>query len=350
MAKYSQYAEILETRIRRGDYSLRELPTEQELADEVGASRMTARRALLELINRGVVARKPYGRLTVKQPAGSKGGLRLALLTPTFVSGQNEKWSHATERVAYACKATVQAVNYAHWDDPVIVRALGTFDGVFIVGRSEAMPTRVRKLLGDAGNVVALDTDMSEFGVPSVRMMRPEFVHRIGDHLVRLKHRRIDCLNTQPGGGVIDGLVEQWQLWKSLNNIEGEIYNEPVEPNTHPIPGAYRTIKRLLDRGQFKATALLCMTNAVMDGAVRAFYEHDMIIGKDISVCTVEAGGEMTKYETPSRTALITPNPDSYVEICIKWFARGAGRWEGPLLIQPPSARLFEGESTVIAS
>jgi len=195
-AKYAQFAEMLETRVRRGDYALREMPTEQELANEIGVSRMTARRAMLELIERGVVARKPHGRVTVSPDLPDNRTLRLALLTPAHPSSQYQKWMHSTERVAYVAKAHLQTVNYAHWDDPVIGRSLANFDGVFIVATSEPMPARVRTMLSKAGNVVALDSDWSDMGVPSIRMMRAEFIHQLGDHLRRrlrrdLRHHRL---------------------------------------------------------------------------------------------------------------------------------------------------------------
>ncbi|MEX0653059.1 MAG: GntR family transcriptional regulator [Phycisphaeraceae bacterium] len=346
-AKYAQFAEMLETRIRRGDYALREMPTEQGLANEIGVSRMTARRAMLELVDRGVIVRKPYGRITVNPDRFKSRTLRLALLTPSHPASQYQKWSHSTERVAYAAKALVQAVNYAHWDDPIIGRSLSSFDGVFIVATSEPMPARVRTMLSKAGNVVALDSDWTDMAVPSIRMMRPEFVHQLGDHLRKLGHTSIDCLNAQPGRGIIDDLIEQWSLWKSLNHVQGKIINEPVEPHTLSVTGAYHTMKRVLKEGRFNATCVLCLTSAVATGAIRALHESGRVTGRDVSVACIDSNNNTTAYETPSRTCLITPMPDKFVGIAVRWFYDGKGQWKHPMLLEPASAELFEGESTV---
>ncbi len=348
MPRYAQYAEILETRIRRGDYALRELPTEQEFAKEVGTSRMTARRALLTLIDRGVVLRKPYGRLAVSEQADdrTRSRLRLALLMPAFPSSQFQKWTRSLERVAAEHDATVQPVTYAHWDDTALARSLSTFDGVFMLSSTDPMPHRVKGLLRRARNLVSVDWDMSEMGIVSIRMMRPRFIRQLGEHLYRLGHRRVDCLNSQPGGGVIDGLIARFAEWKTERGVEGTIHDEPVEPRSHPVPGAYRTMGRLLDSGQFNATAVLCMTDAAMTGAIRACHERGLTVGKDISIASVDSGDGVAMYQTPTRTCLVTPLPDPYVARCVKWLADG-GEWEGPLLLQPPAAELFAGESTV---
>lgn len=347
MPKYAQYAEILETRIRRGDYALRELPTEQEFAAEVGVSRTTARRALLQLIDKGMVARKPYGRLIVNERVETLGLLRLALLMPAFASVQYSKWAHATERVAYSHHATVQPLSYAHWDDPAIMHALAKFDGVFLVESSEPMPARVKTLLAQSHNLIALDSDLTALGLPSIRMLCPGFIHQMGDYLLKLGHRHIDLLNSQPGGGLMNELIDQWILWKSLHQVEGQIYNEPVTPHSEPVFGAHQTMTRILDRGEFRATALLCLTGPATTGAIRAFRDHGFKAGQDISIAAVESGDALAKFETPSRTALIMPSPDPYVELCIRWFSGRSGHWNGPLLLQPQSAELFEGESTL---
>src|SRR5260370_10910563 len=99
MPKYSQFAGVLEKRIRRGDYALGGLPTEQRLAEEIGVSRMTARRALLHLMDKGLLMRKPHGKLAIQRDHERPGGApRLAFLAPAFSSPEFETWRFAVER------------------------------------------------------------------------------------------------------------------------------------------------------------------------------------------------------------------------------------------------------------
>jgi len=54
----------------------------------------------------------------------------------------------------------------------------------------------------------------------------------------------------------------------------------------------------------------------------------------------------MARLQCPSRTVLEPPEPDVHVELCVDWFAKRTEPWVGPLLIEPSTLSLFEGEST----
>jgi GntR family transcriptional regulator of arabinose operon len=56
---YSQIIEILRDRITRGEYVVdQQLPTEIELAEQFGVSRITSKRALIELEREGLIYRR----------------------------------------------------------------------------------------------------------------------------------------------------------------------------------------------------------------------------------------------------------------------------------------------------
>lgn len=62
---FTSVIEVIEQRIARGDYLLKNIPGERKLAQEVGVSYMTARKAVLHLIERQVLTRRPNGTLDV---------------------------------------------------------------------------------------------------------------------------------------------------------------------------------------------------------------------------------------------------------------------------------------------
>jgi len=346
MAKYEQLAGVLERRIRRGDYTLNGLPTELELAEEVGVSRMTARRVLLELMDKGLLLRKPHGRLAInREHAQLTARLQLAFLAPAYSSPDFEAWRFAVERTAAKFKAMLRMVDFVHWDDPVISQTLSEFDGVFVVPSSEAIPEPVMERLARARHLVALDGDFTALGVPSVQLLPPTCMHRLGDFLYELGHRRIDCLNTQPRDAVIVQRLEQWQFWQKMHKVEGEVFDARAEPYTHATPRAYRLMKQMLKAGEFRATALVCPTDAAAEGAMRALHEHGLVIGKDVSVCSTGGSG-LARYQIPSCTSLESIAPDMYLDVCMEWFCKGSESWIGPLLIQPTHLPLFVGEST----
>jgi DNA-binding LacI/PurR family transcriptional regulator len=342
MDKYAQFGQVMEERIRRGDYALRDLPTELELASEFGASRKTARRAIQRLLEKGIVHRKPYGRLTVNQKHAQ---LQLAFLGMSYFSHNAEAWRFAVTRAAEKFGAVVRPVDFVHWNDAVIPETLKAFDGVFLLPSSENIPRALLERFRDTPHLVSLEYDLSEWNVPSVHLLPPRSIHVLGDHLYQLGHRHIDCLNTQPVDSVIQQRCEQWKLWGRLHKVQGRMHNEPVIPYQHAAPKAYEVMKRLLSAGEFKATALVCLTNAAALGSIRALIEHGLRVGKDVSVCAME-GEQLAQLMTPSWTVLKTPEPHVYVEACVEWIAKQKEPWSGPLLMEPATMSLFEGEST----
>jgi DNA-binding LacI/PurR family transcriptional regulator len=342
MEKYAHFGQVMEERIRRGDYALRELPTEQELAREFGASRKTARRAIQRLLEKGIVDRKPYGRLTVNR---EHGRLQLAFLGMSYYSPTAEAWRFAVNRAAEKIGGTVRPVDFVHWEDPIIAETLEAFDGVFLMPSSEGIPASVLERFHRTPHLVSLENDLSEWNVPSVHLLPPRFVHVLGDHLHRLGHRHIDCLNTQPMDSVIQRRSEQWLLWRRLHRVEGRLINEPVQPYQHAAPQAYDVMKRLLSAGEFTATALVCLTNSAALGAIRALLEHGVRVGKDVSVCAME-GGQQGHLMWPSWTVLNTPEPDVYIEACVEWMAKRIEPWTGPMLMEPATMTVCKGEST----
>jgi DNA-binding LacI/PurR family transcriptional regulator len=344
MAKYAQFTAILEKRIRRGDYAITGLPTEQELAAEIGVSRMTARRVLLQLMDRGVLERKPHGRLSVTAESQSDN-LRIAFLAPAYSSPDFEAWRNAVERAAKQFDAVLRMVEFVHWDDPVISQTLTEFAGVFLVPNSEPLPGFVRERLSQAKNVVVLDGDMTDCGLPSVELIPPIAVHKLADHLLENGHKRIACLNTQPRDAVIAHRIEQWLFWQKMHHVEGRLIDTPVEPYSNPTPRAYRTMDDLLKRKEFTETALICITEPAAVGAIRALHEHGLTAGVDVAICSMDGSG-MAQYMVPSRTCLQPPDPSIYLDVCMEWFKRAGEPWVGPLLIQPGKVSLLVGESS----
>ncbi len=346
MPKYTEFSELIEARIKRGDYVIRELPTEIELATELGASRKTARRAMQDLLEKGIVVRKPYGRLAVNRDhAKVEGRLQLAFLASAFYSTHVEAWRLAVVRAAERVGAIVRPIDFVHWDDPAIYEALECFDGVFLVPSSEVIPDTVVERLSRAPHLVSLENDLSQSGIPSIRLLPPRFIHQLGDHLYDLGHRRIDALNTQPEDQVIQQRIDHWLWWQRMHKTEGRVIRESVTPYEHAAPKAYEVMKRLLLAGEFNATGLVCITNAAAVGATRALQEHGIIVGKDVSVCAME-GDNYAHYAWPARTFLEVPEADIYVQICVDWFTKRSEAWAGPKLVEPSTLGIFKGEST----
>jgi len=345
MSKFKSIIELLEIRIRRGDYAVAELPAEGKLAKDIGVARLTARKAVNHLVDKGVLFRLPNGRATIRRKSRLSGiPLQLAFLAPTYVNSNDTNLCRiAAKKAASAAGANLRSVEYVSWDDPSIESALRGFDGVFFKPWTEFTPQWIiESIKKSPASVFVLDQDLSEHGVRSLCPFPPVFLQRLLDHLAGLGHKRIDCFNVQPIESVIAKRIEQWNIWKAAHGMSGELWS--MESDS-PLKASYDSMLRLLDSAPLSATAFLCTTGPCAIGAMRALHERRISIAKDVSICAVNDEG-LGRYVVPTLTALEMPDLVPFMSICIQWMARGEKKWVGPLRMQPEEIPMFIGEST----
>ncbi|MEX0652800.1 MAG: GntR family transcriptional regulator [Phycisphaeraceae bacterium] len=346
--KYLHVAERLSRRILSGDYHLHGLPAERELAEEVGVSHVTVRKAIQKLLDEGLLRRETNGRLEVQRgDATGVGVAQIALVVPAWQSAEVSNWYLALAELGTRHPCSVRLVYYAHWDDPALLSALERFDGSFFLPVPEPMPAYFLPAFLKLDRPIAvLDVDWSQHGVPSVQLYPPVFVQKLLDHLAEQGHERIDCLNVQPTDTVIAARMAQWQIWMAARGFEGELVDEPVQAYTHAIAAAYAVMSRRIEAGQAHGTALLCTTEPAAAGAMRAMIDHGIEPGRDVAVCTID--GEMrAAYHMPSLTSLEAPDPKPYLGVALAWMLDGNNRrWTGSLRVQPGEIAAVAREST----
>lgn len=345
MAKSTQIIELLERRIKHGDYLIKEVPAERELASEFGVNSLTVRKAYIRLVEKGLLTKKPNGRLEVNKDNPNRQ-MQIAFVVPTF-SQHVDRWRVAVERSATAFNGIVRPIYFLHWDDPIMVNDLAGFDGVFLLPNYEPIPD---KLLEQFQNrtppVVSLDFDLSEYGIPSLDMMPAVFVQHLLDHLFSLGHTSIHCMNVQQSSAIIEGRINQWNIWKVSHGVQGELISREIKNpyNVSPFQGGYDAMKQLLEK-QPACSAIICTTMPCAIGAMRACAEAGIVVGKDLSVCAVDGEG-YAPFQNPSVTSLENPDPNPYLSVCLEWMQRSGKNWIGPLKMFPTKPTIFYGDST----
>lgn len=344
MPRYTQVMSVIERRVRAGDYLLRNIPGERKLAEETGVSYMTARRAVTELLKKKVLLRDTDGSLKPHPGCGSAGAQSsVVLLYPAFPSPYLAQLQQVVGAALEKHELLLRPVFYVHWDDPVVLEAVENAGGTLIIPSTDPLPPRVLAAIR-ARRVVMLDGDFTRDGVPSIQLFPDEHLEQVFMHLVRLGHRRIDCVNTQHRNPEIDRRIALWQKWLAVHGCTGELWDSPAPSFTDPTPFARDLLGHLVDANQVRATALLCTTFPAALGSVRAAWERDHVVGRDLSICTMNIEYP-ARYCSPSITGLDMPDLSSVLTRCFNWFS-GARSWRGRLLLAPPDPVFFAGEST----
>ena len=353
MSRYLAITALLEERLQRGDYTLRAFPSERRLADELEVSRLTVRKALGVLTERGLLAERRPGRTPRGVGAGVRvgppGAMQLAFLMPPIVSHDVQLWQRGVEQAAMGFGAVLRTVTCAAWSDVVINDVLGNFDGVFLMNTGSDLPEAViRQILASSTPVVSLTADLSAHDIPSVITFPRRCTDALFDHCVKLGHRRIACLNTYRMDAVVRERIEDWQGYLADRGLAGPLINRPVgagQSGTEAAHQAYAEVRRLLGADALGATAIYCTAVWSALGATRAVRDHGLVVGRDVSVCCVNDEG-LGEWQNPKLTCLRASDPTSLLAPCVDWVAQRGSHWVGPKLIVPRQVPLYEGQST----
>ncbi|MEM1423257.1 MAG: substrate-binding domain-containing protein, partial [Planctomycetota bacterium] len=296
---FTEVMDVLQRRIAAGAYMLKDIPGERKLAEEVGVSYMTARKAVARLIEKEVLSRRPNGGLMVHPRVQSeRGHTQVTLLTPAFPSAHLVRCRLDISEAMRARGIEFRSVEYMHWDDTVVAEALDGSDGLIIIPLTEPVPPLTLKTFRDPANrIVIFDGDMTEEDLPSIRLFSRDHIAQIYDHLFKLGHRRVDCLNTQGHNAEIDRRLRHWRDWTAERACEGELHDDPVPAFGDTMSRAHQLMLRVLDTAEERPTAVVCTTQPAALGAVRAATDRSLRVGVDISEAMRARGIEFRSVE-----------------------------------------------------
>jgi len=191
---------------------------------------------------------------------------------------------------------------------------------------------------------VILDGDLSKEGLPSIRLFSNACIEEVLEHLYRLGHRTIDCMNTQNRNPEIERRIDIWKRWLTRHRLEGQLWDKPAAEFTDPTIVSHEFMLQLIDKKKTQATAILGTTCPAAIGMIRACWERNFEVGSDLSICTVNIEPP-AEFFCPSITGLKLPDLSDVLEKCADWMF-GSHEFQGSLLLEPMKPALFKGEST----
>ena len=345
-AKYQQVKSVIKRRIAEGDYLVGDIPGERRLAEQTGVSYMTARRAVLELLDEEVLVRDAKGALGVHpeycREANASG---MVLLYPAYPSSYLTQLRVIVSQVATERGLALRPGQYVHWDEQALIDVVSQANGTLVVPYGPEIPARQLDCF-KTNKVVILDGDFTSAGLPSIRLFSEACLRRVMDHLHDQGHRRIDCLNTQNRNPEIDRRIDIWERWLRDRGCDGQLHDSPAPVFTDPTIVAYRLMSQILDARLSDASAFIATTCPAAIGAIRASYERGIAVGEETAIAAMNLEPPAEFY-CPSITGLNTPRLSGVLQKCFDWFTSPRKRkWSGPLLLEPQDSDLFLGEST----
>lgn len=343
-AKYTEVMSVIERRIREGDYLLDDIPGERKIAEETGVSYMTARRAVMRLLDQKVLVRQPSGALDVHPSYASRAKLaEVVLLYPAYPSNYLTQLRGVVSDNAKSRGISLRPVQFIHWDERTVLEAVEQAKGTLVIPHGPRMPERLAEIFC-SNKVVILDGDFTGNHLPSIRLFADRCINTVFEHLHKLGHRHIDCINTQNRNLEIDRRIDLWSRWLEKRGLQGQLWNDPAPVYTDPTIVAYEMMSKILKQKKSRATAFVGTTCPAAIGAIRACWEKRINVGSDLSICSVNIEPP-ARFFCPSISGLDTPDLSKVLDHCFDWFFNGSD-WDGSKLIEPKESLLFKGEST----
>jgi len=320
-SKYARVRDALAEAIRNGEYSAgQKLPGERTLAMQYGISYMTARRAVGELVERGLLDRRPWEGVFVTTPVGdgsTKPGSAPTAATITLniiTVGHEPPHVNTLKRLAskYAQGQgwSTRFVRIEHpGDDHAIGCILGGGLGLLIIPDDLTM----RGPIGEAvqqvgGRAVLIGNRMDNLGVPSVLADDTQAIGLAIQHLREHGHSRIGMLCDYINHPVTSVQVAKWRSCFASDCPADELDRRLIAVRTPrfecPTQNAYRRVREYLrERGDAAVTALVCTGDESAVAAMSACRDEGRPVPEAMSI-VVSGDSALAAHCNPPLTCI----------------------------------------------
>ena len=331
MPKYLEIAELLRSRLARGEYPAGKLPPLRKLAADMGVSYLTARHAVKTLKEAG------WNRTRAARPL-------VAMVTPLWAFTE---WHRAVRNSTEALGGQVRFIAYASDTDPNISEAINEneYDVIFL-SLPDREDSRLLELVSrENDRVVVMFRDMSMYGIRSLLGADPVYIERFLELLVERGHRRIDAFgrDTDIRAGAGDR-YRIWRNWLERHGIEGRFHEMKHQPFVPDDARAADFCRRKFAAEEF-GEAVFCFNPTLASGFYRACFEHGLVPGRDISVFAF-GHQEKAMLMTPALATVMNVGVEETIRDIIAEYCPGATRSE-VLTFRLKHTEIHEGESII---
>ncbi len=345
MATTSQkIAEVLRQRLGSGGYPENLLPSERDLAAELGVSRPTLRRALESMLEDDILHRQENGRL--KLNGHDRRLKQIGYFYPSLGSWHYEEQYQLLSGIAGEFGMKIRPIYYDFWADPALTEGFEAVEAIILHPRPNIPDWLIRKLQNCGKPVWVLEYDYSGHGFPSLHFFPDRTIGKLLDYLASEGFRDMELINITPRSSAIDNRIFAWEKALRTSGGKGRFCDFSLADGHLPFRELRDIMRRRIQDSFFDMNRLILTTTIV--GAtvfLRAAADLGLAAGRDYSLASI--GSEMhAEMNVPAITSIDSANPLPYFRRYLQWLA-GGGPWEGELLWEADDCTLIEGESII---
>lgn len=309
--KYLHIKKDLEARIAQGEFGFGRLPGERKLAEQYDVSYMTVRKAVIHLVNAGLLTKVPKkgvfvldNRLKNKELSSQEKQLTLGyFLDKTIVSGISSPYYslifHAIEN--YAASQNFSVIYFSNSSESALELALEQVDGVI----ASCFP-RIEDIIYTIESqvpVVVIDNSSSDKSIPSVILDNFNAEKNCTDYVCSLGHKRIGFMTGLENCDIGRSRIAGYK--KGLKAHGLQIDEQLIFKGNYAFEAGLKGAEYFLSLDH-PPTALICANDSMAMGAIKQIKSHGLSVPDDMSVIGFD-NINVASYLTPALTTIAAP-------------------------------------------
>lgn len=321
--KHLQVREAIVLAIRSGEFaSGSRLPGERELARRFGASHMTARRAVTEMIEADLLERRTHQGTFVR----SHGHRQISTVTVNLIYPQ-----HQSSVLGQFLQFSIDGLEARGWRHHFIplqnereraaVRALENAEPALVMAPGTDYDASFKRALEKAkGNVVLLGNQLSGSGVPSVMGDDAQAIRLLMGHLQGAGHRAIGLVSNHPHPAVYQTQIATWRACCARDATPEELEHRLIVVNTKQhsqvAQSTFDAVRTYLQGAGCAVTALICLNEEMTWATMAACRAVGRLVPEKMSVVASSDSPSLQFFNPP--VTCVDIHLESHIEIALK--------------------------------
>lgn len=266
------------------------LPGERDLAENLGVSYTTVRRAIAEMVEADLLERRPNkGTFVCAHGSRRLATVTVNLIYPLNQSGFGEQFLHYSLSGLKKRGWHHHLIHLQSGREHATLRALESGEPALVMASEEGLDNRFSAALRAAGgNVVLIGNRLSESNVASIMADDAQAMRLLIGHLQGAGHRNIALVSKRPQHTVDQHQIATWKAccaaYASPKELQQRLITVEVQSEVPEAISTRDEVRRYLDSPDADATALVCLTDTSTLAAMAACLDAGRAVPAQMSI------------------------------------------------------------------